>query len=118
MELAEGEDLAQRLARGPLPLGQALPIALQIAEAMEAAHERGIIHRDLKPANVMVAPDGVIKALDFGLAKALQPESDGNADLSMAPPLPAQMPQVGVLLGTAAYMSPEQAAVVLPERCS
>ncbi|MGB3564715.1 MAG: protein kinase, partial [Thermoanaerobaculia bacterium] len=118
MELAEGEDLAQRLARGPLPLDQALPLALQIAEAMEAAHERGIIHRDLKPANVMVAPDGLIKVLDFGLAKALQPESDSNADLSMSPTLTAQMTQVGVLLGTAAYMSPEQAAGEVADRRS
>ena len=73
MELVEGEDLAQRIARGPIPIDEALPIARQIAEALEAAHEQGIIHRDLKPANIKVRPDGMVKVLDFGLAKAIDP---------------------------------------------
>ena len=73
MELVEGEDLSQRIARGPIPLDEALPIAKQIAEALEAAHEQGIIHRDLKPANIKVRPDGTVKVLDFGLAKAMEP---------------------------------------------
>ena len=73
MELVEGEDLSQRIARGPIPLDEALPIAKQIAEALEAAHEQGIIHRDLKPANIKVRADGTVKVLDFGLAKALEP---------------------------------------------
>ena len=73
MELVEGEDLSQRIARGPIPIDEALPIAKQIAEALEAAHEQGIIHRDLKPANIKVRPDGTVKVLDFGLAKAMEP---------------------------------------------
>ena len=86
MELVEGEDLAQRIARGAIPLDEALPIAKQIAEALEAAHEQGIIHRDLKPANIKLRPDGTVKVLDFGLAKALEPAAatgarrDGVAD--------------------------------------
>ena len=75
MELVEGEDLSQRIARGPIPIDEALPIAKQIAEALEAAHEQGIIHRDLKPANIKVRPDGTVKVLDFGLAKAMEPRS-------------------------------------------
>jgi serine/threonine-protein kinase len=118
MELAAGETLAERIARGTMPFDEALPIALQIAEALEAAHEAGIIHRDLKPANVKVAPDGLVKVLDFGLAKALQPEGEASADLSMSPTLTAQMTQAGVLLGTAAYMSPEQAAGEVADRRS
>ena len=117
MELVEGEDLAERLKRGPIPLDEALPIAKQIAEALEAAHERGIIHRDLKPANIKVRPDGTVKVLDFGLAKALGPsEGDGfsrrqaEAEASALQTIttPA-MTMHGVILGTAAYMSPEQA---------
>ena len=73
MELVEGEDLSQRIARGAIPLDEALPIAKQIADALEAAHEQGIIHRDLKPANIKVRPDGTVKVLDFGLAKAMEP---------------------------------------------
>jgi serine/threonine protein kinase len=111
MQLAEGETLAERIGRGPIPVDEALPIALQIAEALEAAHEKGIIHRDLKPANVKVTQDGRVKVLDFGLAKALEPEStsEGEQLLTQSPTLTAQMTGAGVLLGTAAYMSPEQA---------
>ena len=110
MELVEGEDLAQRIAGGPIPLNDALPIAKQIAEALEAAHEQGIIHRDLKPANIKVRPDGTVKVLDFGLAKALEPAGIASSSASMSPTLttPA-MTQAGMILGTAAYMSPEQA---------
>jgi serine/threonine protein kinase len=116
MELVEGEDLSQRIARGAIPLDEALPIAKQIAEALEAAHEQGIIHRDLKPANIKVTPEGSVKVLDFGLAKLAEPSGSwqpvpGGAALSMSPTItsPAMMTGVGVLLGTAAYMSPEQA---------
>ena len=118
MELVEGEDLAERLRRGAIPLDQASPVALQIAEALEAAHERGIIHRDLKPANIKVTPEGQVKILDFGLAKALDSGEPGSAagGLSMSPTLTAQMTQAGVLLGTAAYMSPEQAKGIEADR--
>ena len=109
MELAEGEDLSERLSRGPLPVDQALPIARQIAEALEAAHESGVVHRDLKPANVMLSPDGRVKVLDFGLAKAMGSAGGFVGDLSHSPTLTAQMTGAGVILGTAAYMSPEQA---------
>ena len=108
MELAEGETLAERLGKGPLPADDALEIACQIAKGLEAAHEQGVVHRDLKPANVMLSPDGKVKVLDFGLAKAWQTE-DGDSDLTHSPTLTAQMTAAGVLLGTAAYMSPEQA---------
>jgi hypothetical protein len=121
MELVEGEDLAQRIARGAIPIDEALPVAKQIAEALEAAHEAGIIHRDLKPANVKVRPDGTVKVLDFGLAKALQDPktphlrqgSGGQAgprDFANSPTVTSPaMTMRGVILGTAAYMSPEQA---------
>ncbi|MDO8680153.1 MAG: serine/threonine-protein kinase [Acidobacteriota bacterium] len=113
LELVEGEDLAQRIARGPIPIDEALPIARQVAEALEAAHEQGIIHRDLKPANIKVRPDGTVKVLDFGLAKAVDPPAGTAAAAALAnsPTLtsPAMMTGVGVILGTAAYMSPEQA---------
>ena len=108
MELVEGEDLSERIKRGPIPVEEAIPIALQIAEALEAAHEQGIIHRDLKPANIKLRPDGTVKVLDFGLAKAW--EADGkDSSLSVSPTLTAHATAAGVILGTAAYMSPEQA---------
>jgi Tol biopolymer transport system component len=116
MELVEGPTLADRIAQGPIPVDEALPIAKQIAEALEAAHEQGIIHRDLKPANVKVRPDGTVKVLDFGLAKALDaaaqvvPESHSPTITSPA------MTRAGVLLGTAAYMSPEQVRAVAVDR--
>ena len=110
MELVEGPTLADRIAQGAIPVDEALPIAKQIAEALEAAHEQGIIHRDLKPANVKVRPDGTVKVLDFGLAKALEPTGAMSSGMSQAPTIttPA-MTQAGMILGTAAYMSPEQA---------
>jgi Tol biopolymer transport system component len=108
MELADGETLDERIKKGPIPVYDALPIALQIAQGLDAAHEQGIIHRDLKPANVMVSPEGKVKVLDFGLAKAWQPE-ERDADITHSPTVTAQMTTAGVLLGTAAYMSPEQA---------
>jgi len=110
MELVEGEDLSQRIARGAIPLEEALPIAKQIAEALEAAHEQGIIHRDLKPANIKVRTDGTVKVLDFGLAKAIDPVSALSTDASQSPTLTSPaMTQMGMILGTAAYMAPEQA---------
>ena len=107
LELVEGPTLADRIKRGPIPLDEALPIAKQIAEALEAAHEAGVIHRDLKPANIKVREDGTVKVLDFGLAKALDPNPEG--DPSQSPTLTAAATQMGVIMGTAAYMSPEQA---------
>ncbi len=111
MELVEGPTLADRIAQGPIPVDEALLIAKQIAEALEAAHEKGIIHRDLKPANIKLRPDGTVKVLDFGLAKALEPVWPARVDATASPTItsPAMMTGVGVLLGTAAYMSPEQA---------
>ena len=109
LELVEGDTLADRLKRGAIPVEESLKLALQIAEALEAAHERGVIHRDLKPANIKVTPDGKIKVLDFGLAKAFA--GDGSdANLSQSPTLSMAATQKGVILGTAAYMSPEQAS--------
>jgi serine/threonine protein kinase len=109
MELVEGEDLAQRIARGPIPLAEALPMATQIAGALEAAHEQGIVHRDLKPANIKVRDDGTIKVLDFGLAKALDPMAPEIRNAGLSPATPGHATQLGFMLGTAAYMSPEQA---------
>ena len=111
MELVDGETLADRIARGPIPIDEALPIAKQIAEALEAAHEQRIIHRDLKPANIKVRADGTVKVLDFGLAKALEAKPAAGVNVTASPTItsPAMMTGVGVLLGTAAYMSPEQA---------
>ena len=103
LELVEGPTLADRIAEGPIPIDEALPIAKQIAEALEAAHEQGIIHRDLKPANVKVKADGTVKVLDFGLAKALQPEASGASALTTT------ATQIGRVIGTANYMAPEQA---------
>jgi len=111
LELVEGPTLADRIAKGPIPLDEALPIAKQIADALEAAHEQGIIHRDLKPANIKVRDDGTVKVLDFGLAKAMEPASAISPMLSNSPTIttPAMATGVGMILGTAAYMSPEQA---------
>ena len=109
MELVEGEDLSAHIARGPIPLAEALPIGRQIAEALEAAHEQGIVHRDLKPGNIKVRADGTVKVLDFGLAKAMDPSGGSNPDVSHSPTLTHQGTQAGMIIGTAAYMSPEQA---------
>ena len=110
MELAAGEDLTAQMNRGAMSVHDALPIAIQIAYALEAAHERGIIHRDLKPANVKVTDDGAVKVLDFGLAKALDANaSSASAEAMNSPTLTAQATAAGIILGTAAYMSPEQA---------
>ena len=109
MELVDGPTLADRIAQGPMPLEEAVPIAKQIAEALEAAHEQGIIHRDLKPANIKVRPDGAVKVLDFGLAKAFDPPFSSGAGATMSPTLSIHATQAGIILGTAAYMSPEQA---------
>jgi len=108
MELVDGPTLADRIAQGPMPLDEALPIARQIAEALESAHERGIIHRDLKPANIKVRSDGTVKVLDFGLAKAFEGEV-ATPDVSHSPTLSVAATRVGMILGTAAYMAPEQA---------
>ena len=110
MELVEGEDLAQRIARGAIPVAEALLIAKQVADALEAAHEQGIIHRDLKPANIKVRRDGTVKVLDFGLAKVMEPTGVASPSVSQSPTIttPA-MTEAGMILGTAAYMSPEQA---------
>src|SRR5271156_6415153 len=108
MEIVEGPTLAERIKQGPIPLEEALPIAKQIAEALEYAHERGIVHRDLKPANIKLTHDGKVKVLDFGLAKALQ-DGSSSSDISNSPTLTMASTKEGVILGTAAYMSPEQA---------
>ncbi len=112
MELVPGEDLSERLARGPLPVDEALAVARQIAEALEEAHGKGVVHRDLKPANVKLTPDGKVKVLDFGLAKALSGDASASvdsSDSSRSPTMTRQGTQAGMILGTAAYMSPEQA---------
>ena len=111
LELVEGPTLADRIAKGAIPLDEALPIAQQIAEALEAAHEQGIIHRDLKPANIKLRDDGSVKVLDFGLAKAMDAPAAISPMLTASPTIttPAQMTGLGMILGTAAYMSPEQA---------
>jgi len=108
LELVPGETLAERVAKGPVPVEEALEVCRQIAEGVEAAHEKGVIHRDLKPANVKVTPEGKVKILDFGLAKAFEEEVPVT-DISQSPTLTEEMTRAGVILGTAAYMSPEQA---------
>ena len=108
LELVEGPTLAERIAEGPIPVDEALRMALEIAQALEAAHEKGIIHRDLKPANVKIRPEGAVKVLDFGLAKAMETEVS-EQELANSPTLTLEATQEGVVLGTAAYMSPEQA---------
>ena len=112
LELVDGPTLADRIAQGPIPIDEALTIARQIAEALEAAHDNGIVHRDLKPANIKLAHDGAVKVLDFGLAKALERTASGTSNMLSASPTltsPAMATNAGVILGTAVYMSPEQA---------
>ena len=116
MEMVEGPTLADRIAQGAMPVDEALAIARQIADALEAAHERGVVHRDLKPANIKVRPDGMVKVLDFGLAKLADPgfgmgDSDAvSATIGPTITSPAMVTGAGIILGTAAYMSPEQAS--------
>ena len=110
LELVDGEDLAERIRRGPVPIDEALPIAKQIADALEQAHEHGIIHRDLKPANIKVCADGTVKVLDFGLAKAVEAPGGSSPDVMNSPTLSVHATRSGIILGTAAYMSPEQAS--------
>jgi len=107
LELVEGDTLADRIARGPIPVEEALTVAKQICEALEAAHERGVIHRDLKPANVKITSEGKVKVLDFGLAKAIESNAP-NPTVSQSPTLVTGS-MAGMIMGTAAYMSPEQA---------
>jgi eukaryotic-like serine/threonine-protein kinase len=110
LELVDGEDLAERLAKGAMPVEEAIGVARQIAEGLEAAHERGIVHRDLKPANVKLTKDGTVKILDFGLAKAYEGDTtSSDSGLSQSPTMSRHMTEAGMILGTAAYMSPEQA---------
>ncbi|MBA2260767.1 MAG: serine/threonine-protein kinase [Acidobacteria bacterium] len=109
MELVEGDDLAVHIARGPLPLNDAIQIARQIADALDCAHELGIVHRDLKPANIKIRTDGTVKVLDFGLAKLAEPPSGFSSSALLSPTLTSPATQLGVILGTAAYMAPEQA---------
>ena len=109
MELVEGETLAARLARGPIPIDEALPLFIQIAEGLEAAHEKGIVHRDLKPANVMITPEGRIKILDFGLARLAETDSDTLGEGGSQSPTLTKGTALGAIMGTASYMSPEQA---------
>jgi len=115
MELVEGEDLAQRIARGPIPVKESVAIGKQIADGLEAAHARGIIHRDLKPANIRISTDGTVKILDFGLAKAWEPHT-GDVDPAESPTITAEMTRVGTILGTAPYLSPEQARGQMVDR--
>src|SRR5262245_2502136 len=120
MELVDGEDLSERIERGAMPLAEALPIAKQVAEALEAAHEQGVVHRDLKPANIKVRRDGTVKVLDFGLAKLTEtPDARRQASglLTQSPTITSPaMTAAGLILGTAAYMSPEQAAGTAVDR--
>ena len=109
LELVEGETLASRIDQGALDVQEAVRLALQIAEGLEAAHDKGIVHRDLKPANVMIGAEGSAKVLDFGLAKALEEETPGGGSASLSPTMTAAATRLGIILGTAGYMSPEQA---------
>src|SRR6185295_9121135 len=110
MELVEGETLAERIKLGAIPLEEALAIARQITEALDAAHEKGIVHRDLKPANIKIKPDGMVKVLDFGLAKVAERESAGGSDPANSPTITLEVATgVGAIMGTAGYMAPEQA---------
>ncbi len=109
MELVDGEDLSDRIKRGPIPVDEAIPIALQIAQGLEAAHQQGIVHRDLKPANIKLKKDGAVKVLDFGLAKAWEAEATDHS-LSLSPTMTQHATAAGIILGTAGYMAPEQAA--------
>jgi serine/threonine-protein kinase len=109
MELVEGPTLAEHIAQGAMPLEEVLPVVNQLVDALEYAHERGVIHRDLKPANIKITPEGRVKVLDFGLAKAMSSETGATADLHTSPTLTMRATMAGVILGTAAYMSPEQA---------
>jgi serine/threonine-protein kinase len=117
MELVDGEDLAARLERGRLSIDEALGVARQVADALQSAHERGVVHRDLKPANILMTSKGKAKVLDFGLAKAFEPDPSSPANPSMSPTLTSQGTVAGMILGTAGYMSPEQARTLWP-RCS
>src|SRR5206468_12883494 len=108
MELVDGETLAERVERGPVPLSEALPIARQIVAALEAAHEKGIVHRDLKPANIKLTPSGTVKVLDFGLAKVNEGALGSATDPSVSPTLAYLGTRAGTILGTVAYMAPEQ----------
>jgi len=116
MELVEGLTLANRIAHGPIPAAEAIPLAQQIADALDYAHEKGIAHRDLKPANIKITPDGKSKVLDFGLAKVLQPDLSGSSDPSSSPTFTCAHTLAGMILGTAAYMSPEQAKGKIVDR--
>ena len=107
LELVEGETLENVLKRGALPIADAMELARQVADALQSAHDKGIVHRDLKPANIAVTPEGQAKVLDFGLAKALEPER--SSDLANSPTITSAATRAGIVLGTAAYMSPEQA---------
>ncbi len=109
MELVEGQDLSERLNAGPIPVDEAVALALQLTDGLAAAHEQGVIHRDLKPANIKITPAGELKILDFGLARAYMGDPDSTTDMFSSPTITAAMTQAGVILGTAAYMSPEQA---------
>ncbi|TMQ68339.1 MAG: serine/threonine protein kinase, partial [Candidatus Eisenbacteria bacterium] len=110
LEFVDGETLADRLARGPLPLDEAIEVGRDVARALEAAHESGVVHRDLKPGNIMLTAAGAVKVLDFGLAKSATPVgSSSNVALSASPTMTYAATAAGVVLGTAAYMSPEQA---------
>ena len=105
MELVDGEDLSTVIARGPIPLAEALPIAKQIADSLEAAHEQGIVHRDLKPANIKLRADGTVKVLDFGLAKAMDPGAGSNPNLANSPTLTANATAMGIIIGTASVIA-------------